>query len=426
MHPHLTSCGRESAFRHSRGRTGQQVQPTRGRRASPHLLSLPAARNSAPAGQERRSGLACRLLLCLIVVAGARAAWGGLGGVLPSSVGQLTVDDEGEGLEYPSALFNDPEARELFVVDLGKRRVVVYGSDHFPSSSIGRGRGVDAPRGGFLAANGRIYLCQGPTATSPSRISILNGAFIPEREIPLDGIPGTSDFVPNQMVVNHSGTMYVVGANSRGALVLDEDGEFLRWLQPLGPIPAWDVWPPADDEPQAALDGMAEQLPENSRFDIPEEFRPRGKEESAGGTGDRVGPVKVRAITIDSRDNLYLVSAQVGKVYVYDATETLQLSLGQKGGSPGTMSTPSGLAVDEAQGVIYVVDYMRHSVLAYDEKGTFQFEFGGRGTGPGWFNYPSDILVDNEGRLVVADRFNRRVQILKVERPNPVQQPPEG
>ncbi len=40
-------------------------------------------------------------------------------------------------------------------------------------------------------------------------------------------------------------------------------------------------------------------------------------------------------------------------------------------------------------------------------------EFGGEGWGPGWFNYPKDICVDTQGRLFVADAFNKRVQIFR-------------
>ena len=41
-------------------------------------------------------------------------------------------------------------------------------------------------------------------------------------------------------------------------------------------------------------------------------------------------------------------------------------------------------------------------------------EFGGMGNRPGWFQYPNSIATNKQGHLVVADRFNRRVQVLDV------------
>ena len=60
---------------------------------------------------------------------------------------------------------------------------------------------------------------------------------------------------------------------------------------------------------------------------------------------------------------------------------------------------------------MYVVDYMRHTITVYNRDGTFIFEFGGLGWGEGWFQHPGDLAVDNEGRIIVADTFNQRVQV---------------
>ena len=59
------------------------------------------------------------------------------------------------------------------------------------------------------------------------------------------------------------------------------------------------------------------------------------------------------------------------------------------------------------------MDYMRHSGLVHDYKdGKFLGEFGGKGWLPGWFQGPMDVDIDREGRIYVADSFNRRIQIL--------------
>jgi DNA-binding beta-propeller fold protein YncE len=120
-------------------------------------------------------------------------------------------------------------------------------------------------------------------------------------------------------------------------------------------------------------------------------------------------------VSLDNSGNIYLLSAETGKIYVFGPDETFRFSFGQKGGSPRQLSQPRGLAIDEEKGLIYVVDYMRHTVLTYDLSGKFLYEFGGRGAGPGWLNFPCGIAVNRHGQVIVADQFNKRVQVLEVE-----------
>jgi hypothetical protein len=128
-----------------------------------------------------------------------------------------------------------------------------------------------------------------------------------------------------------------------------------------------------------------------------------------------VGPVKINYVTIDSQGRIYMVCPETGKIYVHDAEERFLFAFGTKGGSPGQLSNPRALVIDETRGLIYVADYMRHSILAYSMSGEYLFETGGRGETPGWFNFPNDIALTSRGELIVADLFNRRVQVLHVD-----------
>lgn len=76
------------------------------------------------------------------------------------------------------------------------------------------------------------------------------------------------------------------------------------------------------------------------------------------------------------------------------------------------LTRPSGLAVDEARGRLFVVDTPAHvvHVLPLAPGGEARV-LGGRGTAPGKFNYPTHVAVDGEGRLAVSDAMNFRVQI---------------
>lgn len=80
------------------------------------------------------------------------------------------------------------------------------------------------------------------------------------------------------------------------------------------------------------------------------------------------------------------------------------------------LKRPSGLAVDEQRGRLFVVDTTEHvvHVLPLAPGGEARV-LGGRGTDPGKFNYPTHVAVDGEGRLAVTDAMNFRVQIFDAE-----------
>lgn len=355
------------------------------------------------------------LLTCLLFPPPVLA----LRGLDVQSVAQITFDDEGRPLDYPSSVFYDPLQEELYVINGGNGRIIVYGPDYFPRWSIGSGRDVLTPSGGTVLPDGRVFAVQIKNRSNPTpRITVLNGAFFPVLDIPLDNIPGAEGFNPRNVAISAGGLMYVAGNLYRGVLVLDDEGFFLRQLQPTDMLSALS----ADYESEEAVpdagvtDAVAAAAGKDDYVNIPEEFRPRQSREDriSSAEAKNVGPVKVNYVAIDSQGRIYMVSPETGKIYVYDSEERFLFAFGTKGGSPGQLSNPRGLAIDEERGLIYVVDYMRHTILAYNMGGEFQFEIGGRGNTPGWFNFPNDIALNSRGEVIVADLFNRRVQVLDV------------
>jgi hypothetical protein len=341
---------------------------------------------------------------------------------------QVTIDAEGKPLRFPFHLFYDKIADETYVSFAGGAKVNVYAGDFFPLVSFASGRDIDHARGGFIdAQRGLIYICQYADEDKPARISVFNGAFILVREIYLDNIPKVTDFFPEQVVVSRDGLFYVVGQNLRGVMVLDNDGNFLRWLKPedetyMSPaqVAALEGQESANDEAaeNSDIQGSSPEQPatEKPEIDIPEQFRPRSKEEKEAESGLHIGPVQIQSINIDSAGRLYLLSLETSKTYVYNAEETFLFSFGAKGGTPRTLSNPRDEAIDEDRKLIYVVDYMRHTVVVYDQNdGKYLFEFGGKGHSLGWFNYPTAVAVNNRGQVMVADLFNHRVQVLEVK-----------
>ena len=334
----------------------------------------------------------------------------------------LTRDETGRPLGFPGAIFYDRRANETYVVvsaDGGK--IVVYGANDFPEVALGRGRGAASPRALFVGRDNLIYVCQGRTATESARITVFNQAFFPVKEFPLDSMPETENFVPTSVTVNRAGLIYVTGLNSRGVLVLNKDGKFSHWLKPMDMVldqPAVVVAVTGKAAGSKVRSGQKEKAGQESKIDLsalPAELRPRGADKGYPRVNEpKLGPVQVIDLKIDSHGDLFLLSEETSKVYVYNSSEELLYSFGKKGGSTGKLSRPMGLAIDEKRQVVFVADYMRQAILIYDMSGRFMYEFGGMGYSPGWFRYPTRLALNREDQLLVSDLFNQRVQVLDV------------
>lgn len=335
----------------------------------------------------------------------------------------LTEDDQGDPLRFPSAVAFDRDQEEIYVINGGTGGIVIYGRDFFPHLFLGAGRGIDSPQSVFFdLRDGKVFVCQGRSAKHPPRLSVLNAAFFPVQEITFGDMPDGADFSPTRGVLGKTGLIYLTGNNTRGVLVLDNNGKFQRWLRPTDKIrlPNKEDFPGQEDgetsaDPFAALT-ETDTVEETDLMGLPAELMPSSRNKATIPEDTRQqSPVLINDLTVDRDGHLFLLSEETSKVYVYTPTEKPLFSFGQKGGSSGKMSRPRGIAIDENKKSIYIVDYMRHTTLVYDLGGKYLFEFGGRGNGPLWFNFPTAIAVDRKGRLIIADLFNNRVQILKPE-----------
>lgn len=347
------------------------------------------------------------------------------------TVAIINEDDQGVPLKFPSAVFFDKTMNEIYVVNGGNGRINLYGTDYFPRISLGTGRGIDSPNGIYVAGDGRLFICQGRTAKNPPRLTILNAAFFPLKEIMIQQFPDAESFVPHRVYVGRNGTIYVTGIDFRGLMVLDSEGNFLHWLKPKdkiwtdqpldysklppdvagkGPNGAGEQPPAMEDEETAE-----EEQHQTEMANLPDFLRPKGKEVIEEEESKLFGPVQVTDVVCGDGGYIYVLSEETSKVYVYNASEEFLFAFGKKGGSTGKMSRPRALAVDEKRKCVYVVDYMRHTILIYNFAGRFLFEIGGKGSSPRWFNFPTALALNGDGNLIVADLFNQRVQILDVK-----------
>ena len=96
---------------------------------------------------------------------------------------------------------------------------------------------------------------------------------------------------------------------------------------------------------------------------------------------------------------------------------------GVRGNPPEALTDPTDLVTDPENGDVYVAESHTNvadpdligRISVFDADGTFLRVIGQTGTGPGEFRTPHAVELDSQGRLIVADRHNHRVQILTKE-----------
>ena len=278
------------------------------------------------------------------------------------SVDILSIDESGAPIRFPAGISYDRDGDEIYVTSPQSNKLVVLTPDYFPYLSIGSGRGLNSIGKSYIS-NGLLYVCLGASTTERRpHIAVYDMAFMPVRKI---YFPDFEAFSPLDLAVADDGTLYVIGMNGTGVMVLDAEGQFLRWIEPVDEVL-----------------GFSEKA-------------------------------TILALDIGLDGRLYFLSEAMGRVYVYDRNERFLYRFGEKGGEPGKLSRPRGIAVDDFRRQVYLVDYQRHTMSVYAQTGEYLFEVGGLGSGRGWFYYPSDVVVDGRGRVIVADTFNHRLQVFE-------------
>jgi len=113
-------------------------------------------------------------------------------------------------------------------------------------------------------------------------------------------------------------------------------------------------------------------------------------------------------IAIDDNDNIYVADSKAASILVYDKNRNLIRAFGGR----LDFVRPTGIAINNKEKQIYIVDTKAHNIKIYSLEGKFKSIFGKRGKLEGEFNFPTNIAVDRRnGNLAVVDTQNFRVQI---------------
>ena len=147
-------------------------------------------------------------------------------------------------------------------------------------------------------------------------------------------------------------------------------------------------------------------------------FNPQLKLESTFGTDQLKRP---SGIAIDNENRfVYVVDTGYETVFVFDA-DNFKL-LRKVGGpakklnddDPATFAKPTNVALDK-DGNVYISDTLNNRIQIFDADGNFVSMFGKAGDAPGTFQRPKGVAIDSDGHIWVVDASQCNVQIYDKE-----------
>ena len=123
-------------------------------------------------------------------------------------------------------------------------------------------------------------------------------------------------------------------------------------------------------------------------------------------------------IRVDRNGFIWTTDGQGHQVKKWSPDGKLLMTLGKydvAGAGPDTFNRPTDVVV-AANGDFFISDgYGNSRVAKFTKDGKFIKDWGSKGKEPGQFDLPHSVIIDDRGRILVADRQNRRVQIFDQE-----------
>jgi len=121
-------------------------------------------------------------------------------------------------------------------------------------------------------------------------------------------------------------------------------------------------------------------------------------------------------IAVMPDSTILVADSNNGRVQAFTLDGVFMWETGVKGGTPYEFGLPRGIAVLD-EDTIAVVDAFTFSVVLLDGQGVPVGSVGTRGVLPAQLNFPNGIDVSADGELLlVADKENDRVQVLRLDR----------
>jgi DNA-binding beta-propeller fold protein YncE len=118
-------------------------------------------------------------------------------------------------------------------------------------------------------------------------------------------------------------------------------------------------------------------------------------------------------LRIDKHDHVWITDIGAHRVLKFDGQgkQLLALGTGKPGAGLDEFNKPTDVAFAAAD-AFYVADgYGNSRVLKFSPSGRLIGSWGTPGKGKGEFDLPHSIVVDDQGRVLVGDRENNRIQV---------------
>lgn len=275
-------------------------------------------------------------------------------------VEMLQLPGEGNQLLKPSELYFDYNFDELYVLDKGHNRILIFdslGNYRFEFFSEGR---FSAPTDIAVDSKGFIYILANDGPVSTIFKYDFDGLFI--SAIDFSSISKNNNYIIRNITIDENDHLFIYEHHSKNIFELSENGELITQFAILG----------------------------NDRKINRDELI--------------IGSIYA------SDDHIYIPFSNLGSVYKFSKSGELVAVFGTKGSLPGQFSFPQSITINKDLGMLFVVDKHRFIVSCYTLEGKFLGEFGGKGFREGWFYYPTMLAADDLGNIYVGQLFNNMVQ----------------
>ncbi len=265
-------------------------------------------------------------------------------------------------IKEPGRIVFAPEFQELYVVDPGNNRILIFDSNMVFRFEFYAGEHMSMPMDMAVTGEGYIYVL----GSSPSGRNLVkfdfDGEFLATYD--LANLLGGNASAISSLAAGSDGTVYLLDQVSHQILSLDTTGKFSKRIP------------------------VARFLPEKERNELV------------------YGSISIYG------DLIYVPLSMTGMVAVYTTAGEFVRTIGSKGSATGDLAFPIAVAVNR-DGVVHILDKERFNVVCYSQDGKFIGEFGGMGEGPGWFYGPERIAVNNRNEIIVGQVMNNVIQVCK-------------